>query len=74
MIKMSLKRKNEIEKTEKIRWNPFYKIIKISVDELYITHGIRSVFSFSVIDKFNLGIFRESCGFASIFYFYRRNT
>jgi thiazole/oxazole-forming peptide maturase SagC family component len=53
---LNLRRGVEIEKNDKIKWNQFYKIIKISSNELYITHGLRSVFSFSVVDKHGLGI------------------
>ncbi len=56
MINCNEKINNNLESKEKIRWNPYYKIIKVSSDELYITHGLRSVFSFSVLDKLGLGV------------------
>jgi len=34
-----------------VRWNPNYRIVIISPNEIYVTHGLRSSFSFSIEDE-----------------------
>ncbi len=48
--------KKKISNDDKIKWNPYYKVFPITPNEVYITHGLRSTFSFSILDELELKI------------------
>ncbi|MEW6456779.1 MAG: hypothetical protein AB1410_08735 [Acidobacteriota bacterium] len=56
MIKIGRERRSELRDDDKIRWNPYYRIVKLTPDEIYITHGLRSVYSFSIVDNKELHV------------------
>jgi len=51
-----IKKPVSLSDDDEILLNPNYRVVKVDPNEIYITHGLRSVYSYAVIDDRKLGV------------------